>query len=1209
MIDSPEQNKEMNNIKNSINEDLKNNLLINNITDYRLNLFYVITKVSAGKNVVSKKKENEFTLNLILMSSKLNKSNKLICLLLLFYLNQNEKKNLNLLANLFTEISKLSMSQENIPNVENYISLNDSSFLVNENNLFYSKKNIYNLKQMISNKNCDLNYLTTVEKLSKEISRNIKAYLNERRNEFLNRTIMDDNHLDQLKKIIYQLCEDKIEIPDDSQVYLINKKWVFRAKLFLDTYDEARKENIEKLLLEESFYVDKVYEYFMGKGDDSKLKNYYGIVFPGPINNFELLDLRDIYFDPCESDDNYIIRDNFILNEDYLYLEENDWNYLKDIFGATNEIKRKKGKNFYKNKIIVFESRLSTNENKYLLKKKILQVNSDLTVKDFKNKIIRCLNYEVGNRINDYNNKEIYEKSDVHFFAVDKRNKDILIEICLSFVNHIKSYGCLFIQNIKCTDEDLIKNIFNNYDSKYYFLIAEIIPKKNARTFIKQIDPDINNSNIYNCSVCGEQLNLIEKYNCDLCNLSLFCSNECANISGEHKILHRFLNEMYIKKFNITQFLEEKIKTKKGALNGVVGLSKEKNYSCINSIIQCLSNNIDFTKYFLNDIYTNDIHISDFLAIKDSIVSKYNNLIRDMWLGDKNTKRLENNHKDFVFLLVKKLKIDANSNASMNNIHEILIFLLAEFHKELNRYINIEKTKDKNQEVDTQAKGIEDYKQKDNSIITDLFQGVYESILSCSKCGNVSMIYDFFNYILLPIPKKNNNLFFKYFNEFECKNMRFVMEDISTIKNLKDKAISNISDKINHIIHIMSLTELIDVTAFDNEDEKILTYTAIYNSIELVQFDKNKILTKVYVTDIKPESDDNVKKDENNNDLNMQLCKIFKDNNEAELVFYERSVVDKDCINIYVYPFMYNEKEKFNKNKDKLFNVYPIAISVKQTLIIENLIYLVNVRIRELLLEHFKEESEKREMNYIELVYPHFFYNCSAHSQTNCFLCKERKKNTLFCPLLSAINKNKSVQDLMNLFEYPKQPIFFLAKCKYYDLKKQFYSNMIIFPSEVQNKKNTENKLDIYDCFELYTKKESIVDMDWFCESCNNYQIAQKQLLIYKPPLYLIIQFDRFQARKSSSIWNNYGIDDSLISFPINNFDIGEYVEGPEKNKAKYNLYAAINREVSARGDSIYSVCKNGKKWMLFKDTKVQGTNAIVTKSAHFLFYKRQDYD
>ena len=38
------------------------------------------------------------------------------------------------------------------------------------------------------------------------------------------------------------------------------------------------------------------------------------------------------------------------------------------------------------------------------------------------------------------------------------------------------------------------------------------------------------------------------------------------------------------------------IQPNKESLNGIIGLPKDKNSSCINSIIQCLSNNKDFTK-------------------------------------------------------------------------------------------------------------------------------------------------------------------------------------------------------------------------------------------------------------------------------------------------------------------------------------------------------------------------------------------------------------------------------------------------------------------------------------------------------------------------------------------------------------------------------------------------------------------------------------
>ena len=298
--DKENDEKHVNDIKNikpNFNEELKNILLIKNNSEYKLNLFSLITKVSSSKDISHQRIENEYILNLLLTSSKLNKPNKLLCLLLLFYLNQDDKNKDNLLNYLFSKITKLSSKQESNIDFENYIHLNETSFLLNQNNLFYSKKNIFLIKKMVVKKNCDLKLLTTIENLSKDISKNIKLYLDSKREEFLNKTAMDDNKLNKLKNIIYQLCDGKNEIPENCVIYLISKSWAFRAKLFIQPYFEARKENIENLLLEHSFLLDKVYESFMGKEENNSLKNYYGIIFPGPINNYEMIDLKDNWFD------------------------------------------------------------------------------------------------------------------------------------------------------------------------------------------------------------------------------------------------------------------------------------------------------------------------------------------------------------------------------------------------------------------------------------------------------------------------------------------------------------------------------------------------------------------------------------------------------------------------------------------------------------------------------------------------------------------------------------------------------------------------------------------------------------------------------------------------------------------------------------------------------------------------------------------------
>ena len=368
--DKENDEKHVNDIKNikpNFNEELKNILLIKNNSEYKLNLFSLITKVSSSKDISHQRIENEYILNLLLTSSKLNKPNKLLCLLLLFYLNQDDKNKDNLLNYLFSKITKLSSKQESNIDFENYIHLNETSFLLNQNNLFYSKKNIFLIKKMVVKKNCDLKLLTTIENLSKDISKNIKLYLDSKREEFLNKTAMDDNKLNKLKNIIYQLCDGKNEIPENSVIYLISKSWAFRAKLFIQPFFEARKENIENLLLEHSFLLDKVYESFMGKEENNSLKNYYGIIFPGPINNYEMIDLKDNWVDPINEEENIFLKDSLKLNEDYFIIGENDWNFLKEIFGATNDIKRtKKNTNFYKNKIIIIEPRLRSDKNKNL---------------------------------------------------------------------------------------------------------------------------------------------------------------------------------------------------------------------------------------------------------------------------------------------------------------------------------------------------------------------------------------------------------------------------------------------------------------------------------------------------------------------------------------------------------------------------------------------------------------------------------------------------------------------------------------------------------------------------------------------------------------------------------------------------------------------------------------------------------------------------
>ena len=1190
--------------KNNNKKNSKNIFNINDNSNYCLNLFQLIKKINKSIDVPSQSKDNEYLLNLLLISPKLNDSNKITCLLLLYYLYRKDKKNQNLLDYLFLKICKLSKKIElyNDNLIQKLITFPESK------NFFYSWEYLTHIKQIIfDEKKTEKNFKNLIKTIENDANDKVCLYLEENSFKFNDFKLVTDEQLKRIKIIIEQLLSCKYEIKNDNNsfIYLIERKWIYKLKAFIDPYISSREQELVTALTESAFNIKNVTEHMKNHAKFDSKKNSYQVYFPGPIYNLGLLQIKNYWYDPVNLEENDIIKKDLKLNEDYYLINMDDWILLKSIFKDSNEMRRKNiNDEILRFKVVIIEPRLRTEKYKYLLNIKDMQINANKRIKELKNKIIRCINYQIDSNINNYD--DLYANNNVEFFVINKQNKNLLIELFISLLNNSKTYESLYFKKIKIEDnENSIKNIFNNYfDKDSEILVAEIIPK-NEINYINQIINIKENSKNYICSVCGELLNIFEKYNCNFCNLSLFCSYECAKISGEHINLHESLYKFYSKNFDLKSFFQENMTLHKENQKDLVTFPKDKinNYSCINSIIHCLSFSSDLTKYILSKQYINDINISDFILNKKLLIHYYYELMAKMW-KDEGYEKLQLYYQNFLKFLLNKLDYDPDDKSTLNNVREILLAILNIFDKELNRATNL-------YNIDlTKGNNIP----KKNSIITDLFYGILQTTFSCSKCGNVSIIFDFFRYLLLPIPKKNSNLIIKYFNDFECKFLHYTYDDNSNIKELKDKVLPFLSDKISYIVNMMSITDLIEITAFDVDDEKILTEIAMYNSIELVQFDKNKIVTKIYLTDKKEENNEKTDKkettddeDENKDesDLELNLSKIYKDN-DIELVFYEKSVFEEPCINIYIYPFLYNEKDKYSVLKERLYNVYPIAFSANLSLVLENFEHAVNVKLRNLLIDFYKEESEKGSEEYIELVYPHYFGNSSIYSSFNCLLCKERAKNTLFCPLFPSMDKDQTIKDLIQKFEYPKQPIIFLAKSNFYDTNKKYYLNMNTFQPKKESKRTVENKLDIYNCFQLYTKKETVEGVDWFCESCNGFQICEKQLTIYNLPVYLIIQIDRFAIKKLNV--KNF-VDNTLINFPINNLNLNKYVEGPDKDKINYNysLYAVIYKDISSRNDFTYCVCKNGKSWAMFKENKISTVTELINKNVHFLMYKRED--
>ena len=172
----------------------------------------------------------------------------------------------------------------------------------------------------------------------------------------------------------------------------------------------------------------------------------------------------------------------------------------------------------------------------------------------------------------------------------------------------------------------------------------------------------------------------------------------------------------------------------------------------MNSSIQCLSNTPPLIQYFISDTYKQHINADNPLGMKGEIAEEYGNLIKELWAGT---------HSSIAPRDLKwKIERFAPQFAGyqQHDSQELLAFLLDGLHEDLNTI----KTKPyvENPEVDDRPEAVvadeawTKHKSRNSSVIVDYFQGQLKSTLVCPKCGKISITFDPFMHLSLPLPIK-----------------------------------------------------------------------------------------------------------------------------------------------------------------------------------------------------------------------------------------------------------------------------------------------------------------------------------------------------------------------------------------------------------------------------------------------------------------------